>query len=89
MKNKTIEVKNCQNCPFRNYSWDDFALGDSESHHCNLLKEGWYEELIQSKKLPHMDYFIHFYKNGNVKSKNKKTLDNCPLLQLDINVTLK
>lgn len=88
-KSITLEVPHCNECPFENYSYDDFALGDAESHHCNLLKRDWNEELIRTGKLPHMEYFIFFYKNGNVKSKNKKTLNNCPLLSHDINVSIK
>ena len=88
MKTKEIKITNCQDCPFKNYSYDDFALGDSESYHCNLLQQTWKEDFIESGKVGKMDYFIYFYKNGKVKSKNKKTLDRCPLLNNDIKVVL-
>ena len=88
MIKKTIEVENCHDCPFKNYSYDDFALGDSETHSCILLMREWTTQLIDGH-LIQSNYFINFYKNGNVKSKNKKTLDNCPLLEQDINVSLK
>ena len=89
MKRKIIQVENCHDCPFRNYSYDDFALGDAESHHCNLLQRDYTEQFTKGAKVGRANYFIHFYKNENVKSKNRKTLDNCPLLEQDINVSLK
>ena len=88
MKTKEVEVNGCSDCPFRNYSYDDFSLGDAESHHCNILQQAWREEFVINGKVGKMDYFIYFYKNGNVKSKNKKTLDSCPLLNNNIKVSL-
>lgn len=86
---KTIEIQSCQDCPMKNYSYDDFSMGDYESHSCILLQQEWSTTIWQSSIIPPANYFINFYKNGNVKSKNKKTLDNCPLLNQDINITLK
>jgi hypothetical protein len=89
MKNKTtIEVTTCWDCPFRNTDYDDFALGDRDSHVCTILEKNWITNIINDN-MNHIDYFIVFFKNGNVKSKNKKTLDNCPLLKQNINISLK
>jgi hypothetical protein len=83
-----MEVSSCHDCPFRNYSYDDFALGDAESHSCILLQREWMYNAVEGN-LTHANYFINFFKNGNVKSKNKRTLNNCPLLETDFSVTLK
>lgn len=89
MKNKTIKVESCHDCPFKNYSYDDFSLGDPHSHHCNLLQQDWRDEMDRTGKYSTLEYFIFFYKNGKVKSKNRKTLDNCPLLEQGFDVSLK
>ena len=81
-----IKVTGCQNCPFMNSCYDDFAMGDPNTYHCNILQGEWRSHIVKNNSLHLMDYFISFYKNGNVKSKNKKTLDNCPLLQDSINI---
>lgn len=88
MKKKIIEVDTCHECPFKNYSYDDFSMGDMETHSCILLMREWTTHIIDGHPVQ-CDYFIKFFKNGNVKSKNKKTLDNCPLLVHEINVSLK
>ena len=84
--NTKIEVNTCNNCPFMNYQFDDFSLGDYETYSCNLLQREWTADLIKTNKVSEANYFIKFYKNGNIKSKNKKTLDNCPLLEQNINI---
>ena len=82
-KTEKIKVKGCIYCPFRNYSYDDFAIGDPETHECNILKEKWHKNLIENRLNTLVDYFIDFNSSGKIKSKNKKTLDNCPLLSND------
>lgn len=89
MKKTTTEVTSCHDCPFKNYSYDDFSLGNPESHACIPLRNNWIYKIVEGNQPTTANYFIDFYKNGNVKSRNKKTLDNCPLLEQDINVSLK
>lgn len=72
-----IKVNSCTGCPFYQVNYDDFALGYAWTHTCGLILNTCNGEI---------NYFIDFYKNGNVKSKNRKTLDNCPLLKENINV---
>ncbi len=86
---KKIGVTSCDECPFMNYSYDDFAIGDSNSYSCNLLKMDWTEDGVIRKIPANHDYFIKHFKNGNIKSTNKKTLDNCPLLNNNLKITLK
>jgi hypothetical protein len=89
MKSKIlIKVDNCNNCPFRNYNYDDFAMGDPETHSCNILQKEWLSNMMKNNIVTSINYFINFYKNGNVKSKNKRTLDNCPLLTENLNIEL-
>lgn len=85
---KNIEIKGCINCPFKNYTFDDFALGDPETHTCNLLRESWSKDMVNSN-ISSINYIIKFTNKGKVKSKNKKTLDDCPLLEGDYVVSLK
>jgi hypothetical protein len=84
-----IETESCNDCPFMQYQFDDFAMGDLETYSCNLLRREHMKSYVSTNKVSHLSYFIKFFKNGNVKSKNKNTLDNCPLLTQDINVSLK
>jgi hypothetical protein len=77
-----ITVNNCNNCPLRSYHFDDFAMGDMEVFMCDLIQyknrgSGWNEN---------SNPYIKFFKNGKVKSANKRTLDNCPLLTSEINI---
>ena len=88
-KENNIEVTSCNDCPFMQYQFDDFAMGDLETYSCNLLRMERMKSYVSTNKVSHLNYFIKFFKNGNVKSKNKNTLDNCPLLTQNINVTLK
>lgn len=90
-KVKDIIIKGCIDCPFKNYEYNDFALGDPETYSCNLLKEEWAKRFIDNKNTNNfsVDYFINFTTRGKIKSKNKKTLDNCPLLEKDIKINLK
>lgn len=80
-----IKVENCKNCPFYQYQYDDWAIGNPETHTCKILQDKYFSKMDLSKP---NDYFIKFDKKGNVKSKNKETLDNCPLLKENINVEL-
>lgn len=81
--NTEIKIDTCNNCPFMNYHFDDFSF---ETYSCNLLQREWSANLIKTNTVSEANYFIKFYKNGNIKSKNKKTLDNCPLLTQNINI---
>lgn len=87
-KVKDIIIRGCIDCPFKNYEYNDFAMGDPETHSCNLLKEEWAKRVVESKNI-NIDYFINFTTRGKIKSKNKKTLDSCPLLEKDIKINLK
>jgi len=46
-----IKVKNCQECPFCEYHYDDFALGDSELYICGLLKYLNQDYFLEKEKL--------------------------------------
>lgn len=46
-----IKVKNCQECPFCEYHYDDFSLGDSEWYNCALLKFLKKDYFLEKKKL--------------------------------------
>ena len=70
-----IETKGCIGCPFYTSYMDSW---DDAIDQCTLI----YHQKGEN-------YFIDYYKNGNVKSKNKKTLDNCPLLIESVNVNLE
>ena len=83
------KIKGCIDCPFRNYQYDDFAIGNPVTNHCNILKEKWAKDVLDNKKNIPVNYLINFKNSGKVKSKNKKTLDNCPLLSNDFLISLK
>ena len=82
-----IKIEKCQNCPFFTTEWDEFDMsGQYYFYGCNFLKHKYLDEMKAGNK--QSIHNIQLYKNGNVKSKNKKTLDNCPLLKENINITL-
>lgn len=83
-----IILNDCKNCPFMVYEYDDFSIGDPETYSCNLLRKRWKDDISTDNIYKPINFFIKLYKNGNIKSKNKKTLDNCPLLENEIIIKL-
>ena len=77
-----MEIKGCLDCPFNSHSYNSW---DESVNTCELLLYNRRKERI----LTGANYFIDFYKNGNIKSKNKRTLDYCPLLNEELTIKLK
>ena len=77
------EITGCKNCPFK---VTDIDIMENPCDTCNLI----YSKMLKDKKvLPFEEYFIPFTKKGIVKSKNKLTLNNCPLLKEHLLIILK
>ena len=77
-----MEIKGCLDCPFNSHSYNSW---DEDINTCELLLYNRNKERMRTRG----NYFIDFYKNGNVKSKNKKTLDVCPLLKEELCLKLE
>lgn len=77
-----IEIIGCNDCPFNSHSYNSW---DESINTCELLLYIKHKNRDDSRG----QYFIDYYKNGNVKSKNKKTLDNCPLINEELTIKLK
>lgn len=70
-----IKVTGCKDCPFVEFNEIDLSA------HCTLIFK--LSRLSEFEDLSEINY------NTEVISKNKKTLDNCPLLEGDITVKLE
>lgn len=46
-----IKVTCCNDCPFCEYHYDDFAIGESELYFCGLLKHLKKDYFLERKKL--------------------------------------
>jgi hypothetical protein len=73
-----IEIKGCKTCPFIKSSttWMDTEIG-----FCKLI---FYLNNTKKRTLNLIEY-----NKDKVESKNKKTLDNCPLINKSLTIELK
>lgn len=67
-------AEGCKDCPFRSYHHYVHELGDQDINYCELIRFGNKNTILFETG------FIGFTPKGNVRSKNKLTLDNCPIL---------
>lgn len=72
-----IKVTKCMDCPFLKSYYDNM---DEINYECNLL-------IREYNEVSWVFYDIEIDNKNNVNSKNKKTLDNCPLLKENIIVS--